>query len=191
MLVLRMKWPEMSHDAALGAGLERFTQRTKTVDSCCKWSPSKDFLCKSFGIDAAGWSENAFVSKSMGVFLLPSVKNKGDKGAWASWGKCYWELCGEQRFCSNSLLSVSPNRSNSEKPEHSKALFLAVSHTISSLWKYTAPVLCRQNVRASSVSLPSTSWEASKCLSNEGFTLHSDMWGGHEEHIEVQSYPRH
>lgn len=68
MLVLRMKWPEMSHDAALRAGLEHFTQRTKTVDSCCKWSPSKDFLCKSFGIDAAGWSENAFVFQSQWEF---------------------------------------------------------------------------------------------------------------------------
>lgn len=61
--MLRMKLPEMSHDAALRTGQEHFTQRNKAVESL-----KKDFLCKRFGIDVTGQSENAFVFQSQWEF---------------------------------------------------------------------------------------------------------------------------
>lgn len=71
----------MSHGAALGARLERFTQRNKAVDSCSK-SLRKDFLCKGLGSMQLAEARMLLCFKITGSFPLPSVKNKGDRGAW-------------------------------------------------------------------------------------------------------------
>lgn len=83
-------------------------------------SLKKDLFCKRFGIDAGGRNEKYIcVSKSMGVFLYPLSKRRktGELGNHEE--NVIKSSVDRRDFCSSSSLSVSPNISNSEKPEHS------------------------------------------------------------------------
>lgn len=159
------------------------------MDSCCKWSPSERIsFTKDLGLLQLAEVRMHLYFKFSGSFPLLSEKNKG--GRLGNHEKNVTKSSVDRRDFVAAACSLYPQTSHSRKPEHSKALFFAVAITISSLQKYTAPVLCGQNVRASSVSLLPDEKPASAILMKDYLCaqIHVPCASPHTSRVILKAY---